>query len=99
MRFAVDKIIKWKYGTFGNSHSSAFYMAIDTQFDKDVCCGNCREGRQRKSSGTLEHVVINYLIEETEFLREEIKVKNKIIDYLFTLKLFLIMGLFKNIEF
>ena len=74
-------------------------MAADTQFDKDICCGNCREGRRRKSSGTLEHVLINYLIDQTEFLQEEIKVKNKIIDYLFTLKSFLIMGLFKNLNF
>ena len=34
-----------KYGTFENSPSSAFYMDIDNQFDKDICCGNCREGR------------------------------------------------------
>ena len=28
-----------KYGTFENSPSSAFYMDIDNQFDKDICCG------------------------------------------------------------
>ena len=40
-----------KYGTFENSPSSAVYMVIYTQFDKDICCGNCREGRRGKSNG------------------------------------------------
>ena len=57
-------------------------MDIDTQFDKDLCCGNCRE----KSSEFLEHGLVKYLIDQVEFLREEINAKNKIIDNLFTLK-------------
>ena len=76
-----------KYGTFENSPFSSFYMDIDTQFDKDICCGNCREGRREKSNEFLEHGFIKYLIDQIEFLREEIKGKNKIIDKLFTLKL------------
>ena len=76
-----------KYGTFENSPSSAFYMDIDNQFDKDICCGNCREGRKGKSNEVLEKGFIKYLIDQIEFLREEIKAKNKIIDHLFTLKL------------
>ena len=76
-----------KYGTFENSPSSAFYMDIDNQFDKDICCGNCREGRRGKSNEVLEKGFIKYLIDQIEFLREEIKAKNKIIDHLFTLKL------------
>ena len=47
-------------------------MPIDIQFDTDICCGNCREGRR-------EHGFIKYLIDQTQFLREEIKAKNKII--------------------
>ena len=43
-----------KYGTFENSPSSAFYMDIDNQFDKDICCGNCREGLRGKSIEVLE---------------------------------------------
>ena len=35
----------------------------------------------------MEHGFIKYLIDQTEFLREEIKAKNEIIDHLFTLKL------------
>ena len=35
-----------KFGTFLSSPSSAFYMDIDIQFDKDICCENCREGRR-----------------------------------------------------
>ena len=74
-----------KYGTFKYSPSPASNMDIDTQFDRDICCGNCRE----KSNEFLEHGFIKYLIDQIEFLREEIKAKNKIIDYLFTLKLLL----------
>ena len=50
-----------KYGTFKNSPSSAFYIDIDTQFDKYICCVNCREGRRGKSNGVLEHSFIKYL--------------------------------------
>ena len=39
-----------KYGAFENSPFSSFYMDIDTQFDKNICCGNCREGRREKSN-------------------------------------------------
>ena len=35
----------------------------------------------------MEYGFIKYLIDQPEFLREEIKAKNKIIDHLFTLKL------------
>ena len=63
-------------------------MDIDTQFDKDICCGNWSEKSNReKSNEFLEHGFIKYLIDQPEFLREEIKAKNKIIDHLFTLKL------------
>ena len=63
-------------------------MDIDTQFDKNLCCGNCREkSNTEKSNGFLEHGLLKYLIDQIEFLREEIKAKNKIIDHLFTLKL------------
>lgn len=34
----------------------------------------------------MEHGFIKYLMDQTEFMREEIKVKNKIIDHLFALK-------------
>ena len=78
-----------KYGTFENSPSSAFYMDIDNQFDKDICCGNCREGPRGKSCEILEKGFIKYLTDQIEFLREEIKAKNKMIDHLFTLKLWL----------
>ena len=78
-----------KYGTFENSPSSAFYMDIDDQFDKDICCGNCREGRRGKNCEILEKGFIKYLTDQIEFLREEIKAKNKMIDHLFTLKLWL----------
>ena len=61
-------------------------MDIDTQFDKDICCENCRESRRGKSYEILEHGFIKYLIDQIEFLREEIKAKNKQ-DNLFTLKL------------
>ena len=53
-----------KYGTFENSPSSAFYMDIDNQFDKDICCGNCREGRRGKSNEVLEKGFIKYLIDQ-----------------------------------
>ena len=76
-----------EYGTFENSPSSGFYMDIDNQFDKDICCGNCREGRSWKSYDVLGKGFIKYLIDQIEFLREEIKAKNKIIDRFFTLKL------------
>lgn len=39
------------------------------------------------SNCLLEHGYIKYLIDRTEFKREEIKAKNKIIDQWFTLKL------------
>ena len=74
-----------KYGTFENSPSSAFYM--DKQSDKDICCGNYREGLRGKSNEVLEKGFIKYRIDRIEFLREEIKAKNKIIGRLFTLKL------------
>ena len=76
-----------KYGTFENSPYSAFYMDIDTQFGKYICCGNCREDLRRKSNKMLEHGFTKYLINQIQFLREEIKAKNKIIDHLLTLKL------------
>ena len=44
-----------KFGTFLCSPSSAFYMDIDIQVDKDICCENCREGLRGTSSGALEH--------------------------------------------
>ena len=69
-----------KYGTFENSPPSALYMDIGTQLDKDICCGNCREGPRGKSNGVLEHGFIKYLIDQTEFL----KAKNEIIDHLLT---------------
>ena len=63
-------------------------MDIDTQFDKNLCCGNCREKSNReKSNEFLEHGLVKHLIGQIEFLREEIKEKNEIKDHLFTLKL------------
>lgn len=62
-------------------------MDIDTQFDNEICCGNCRESRREKSNEFLEDGFIKYLIDQIEFLREEVKEKNKIIDHVFTLKL------------
>ena len=62
-------------------------MDIDNQFEIDICCGNCREGRREKRNEFLEKDFIKYLTDQKEFLREEIKAKNKIIDHLFTLKL------------
>ena len=76
-----------KYGTFENSPSSAYYMDIDNQFEIDICCGNCREGHREKRNEFLEKDFIKFLTDQKEFLREEIKAKNKIIDHLFTLKL------------
>ena len=65
-------------------------MDIDTQFDKNLCCGNYKEESNReKSNEFLEHGLVKYLIDQIEFLREEINAKNKIIDHLFTLKLLL----------
>ena len=64
-----------KYGAFGNSPFSVFGIDIDIQFDKDICCGNCREGRRGKRNGVLEHNFIKYLIDQREFLRIEIKAK------------------------
>ena len=62
-------------------------MDIDTQFDKNLCCRNCKEKSNReKSNEFLEHGLVKYLIDQIEFLREEINAKNKIIDNLFTLK-------------
>ena len=55
-------------------------MDIETQFDKDICCRNCREVRRGKSNEVLEHSFIKYLIDQIEFLREEIRAKIKIID-------------------
>ena len=40
-----------KYGTFENLPFSAFHVDFDTQFDKDICCRNCREGCREKSNG------------------------------------------------
>ena len=40
-----------KYGTFENLPFSAFYVNFDTQFNKDICCRNCREGCREKSNG------------------------------------------------
>ena len=70
-----------KYGTFENLLFSSFYMGINTQFNKHICCGSFRESRREKSNEFLEHGFINYLIDQTEFLKEEV------IDHLFTLKL------------
>ena len=65
-------------------------MDIDTQFDKNLCCRNYKEESNReKSNEFLEHGLVKYLIDQIEFLREEINSKNKIIDHLFTLKLLL----------
>ena len=60
---------------------------MDKQSDKDICCGNYREGLRGKSNEVLEKGFIKYRIDRIEFLREEIKAKNKIIGRLFTLKL------------
>ena len=65
-------------------------MDIDTLFDKDICCRNCKQGCSGKSNEVLERGFIKYLVDQIEFLREEIKAKNKIIDHLFTLKLSLL---------
>ena len=46
-----------KCGTFENSPYSAVYMVIYTQFDKDICCGNCRESRRGKSNGFCNMVL------------------------------------------
>ena len=51
-----------KYGTFENLLSSAFYMDIHNQFDKDICCGNCREGLREKSNEVLEKGFNIYLV-------------------------------------
>ena len=40
-----------------------------------------------KSNEVLKKGIIKYLIDQIEFLREEIRAKNKIINHLFTLKL------------
>ena len=50
-------------------------MDIDTQFDKFTV--GIREGRRGKSNGVLEDGFIKYLIDQIEFLREEIKAKIK----------------------
>ena len=75
-----------KHGTFEHLPSSTSNIDIDTQFDKDICCGNCRE----KSNVFLAHGLIKYLTDQIEILREEIKAKNKIIDLLLILKLSLL---------
>ena len=54
-------------------------IGVDIPCDTDRYCGICRVGRRRKNEGVLEHCFMKYLIDQTEFLREEIKVKNKII--------------------
>ena len=41
-------------------------MDIDSQFDKDICCGNCREDRRGKSNEVLEHSFIKYIIGQIE---------------------------------
>ena len=66
--------------------SSTSNIDLDTQFDKGICCGNCRE----KSNVFLAHGLIKYIIDQIEILREEIKAKNKIIDLLLMLKLSLL---------
>ena len=66
-----------KYGTFGNSSFSVFGIDIDIQFDKDICCGNCREGRREKKNGVLERDYRKYLIDQIEILRKDIKAKKK----------------------
>ena len=38
-------------------------MDIDTKFDKDIFCDNCKEGRGGKSNGVLENGFIEYLID------------------------------------
>ena len=78
-----------KYVTFENLPFSSFYMDIDIQFNEDIYCGNCRESCREKSNKFLEHGFIKYPIDQIEFMREEGKEKNKIIDHLFTLKLLL----------
>ena len=76
-----------KNETFESPPSSVFCLDIDTQFDKDICCGNWREGLRGKSNGVLEHGFMKYLIDQTGFLSQEITEKNKMIDGLFALKL------------
>ena len=48
-----------KYGTFGNSPSSTFCMDIIIQCDKDICGGNCREGRRSWCFGTWFYKISN----------------------------------------
>ena len=50
-------------------------MDIGNQFDKDICCGNCKESCREKSNEFLEHGFIKHRIDQIEFLREEIKEK------------------------
>ena len=69
------------------SSSSAFYMDSVTTFDKVFCCGYCREGHRGKNNGVLERGVIKYLLDQSEFLREEFKAKHQINDHMLTLKL------------
>ena len=76
-----------KYGTFEHSPSSTSNMDIDTLFDKNFVVEIARKRAIGKSNEFLEHGLVKYLIDHKEFLREEIKAKNKIIDHLFTLKL------------
>ena len=64
-----------KYGTFGKSSFSVFGIDIDTQFDKDICCGNCREGLKEERNGVLERDYRKYLIDQIEILRKDIKAK------------------------
>ena len=72
-----------KYVTLVKNSPSA--IGVDIPCDTDSYCGICRVGRRRKNEGVLEHGFIKYLIDQTEFLREEIKVKNKIIYHLLKL--------------
>ena len=50
---------------------------INTQFNKDIYCGNCRELRRRMNNSFLEHNFIKYLIDQTEFKGNKLKQKIK----------------------
>ena len=49
-----------KYGIFEHLPSSNSNMDIDTQFDKNLCCRNCKE----KSNEFLEHGLVKYLVDQ-----------------------------------